>query len=237
MIGGAYLCYEGTEKVFEALFPHQAHAHEEKIGAAGADPRAFEEEKVRGAIRTDFILSAEIMAIALATIPAESFAAQAAILAVVGIGITAMVYGTVALIVKADDAGVALAGFRPANGALRPLAPLVRGLGRALVLGMPILLKALSIVGTAAMIWVGGGIIVHGLEEYGFSWLAHAIHDAAAAAGHLVPAVAGAVEWAVSAAASGLLGLLLGAALIPIVEHVVAPIAKRFSRSAQAARP
>jgi predicted DNA repair protein MutK len=227
MIGGAYLCYEGTEKVYEALFPHQAHHHEAAIGTAGADPRAFEDEKVRGAIRTDFILSAEIMAIALATIPADSFFAQAAILAVVGIGITALVYGAVALIVKADDAGVALAQFQ-SPGPLGALGPLVRGIGRGLVLGMPILLKALSVIGTAAMIWVGGGIIIHGLEEYGLGALGHAIHDAAAAAGHAVPAIAGAVEWIVSAAASGILGLAVGAALIPSVQYIVAPVAKRL---------
>jgi predicted DNA repair protein MutK len=231
MIGGAYLCYEGTEKVYEALFPHQAHHHEAAIGAAGADPRAFEDEKVRGAIRTVFILSAEIMAIALATIPADSFVAQAAILAVVGIGITVLVYGAVALIVKADDAGVALAQFEtPESGFTRPLGSLIRGIGRGLVTGMPILLKALSVIGTAAMIWVGGGIIVHGLEAYRLSALGHAIHDAAAAAGHAVPALAGAVEWAVSAAASGVLGLALGAVLIPTVEYAVAPLARRFKR-------
>jgi predicted DNA repair protein MutK len=88
---------------------------------------------------------------------------------------------------------------------------------------MPILLKALSVVGTAAMIWVGGGIIIHGLEELGFATLAHAVHDAAEAAGHALPALAGFAQWTVTAAASGVLGLLLGAALIPFVQHVVAP--------------
>jgi predicted DNA repair protein MutK len=227
MIGGAYLCYEGTEKVYEAFFPHQAHHHEAVIGAAGADPRAFEEEKVRGAIRTDFILSAEIMAIALATIPADSFWMQAVILAVVGIGITAMVYGAVALIVKADDAGVALAQF-DSRGSTRLLGPLVRGFGRGLVLGMPVLLKALSIVGTAAMIWVGGGIIVHGLEEYGLPALGHAIHAVAEAVAHAMPAIGGAAEWIVSAAGSGIVGLAIGAALIPLVQYALAPLLKRM---------
>jgi predicted DNA repair protein MutK len=227
MIGGAYLCYEGTEKVYEAFFPHQAHHHEAVVGAAGADPRAFEDEKVRGAIRTDFILSAEIMAIALATIPGDSFLAQAVILAVVGIGITAMVYGAVALIVKADDAGVALAQFDPQRST-RLLGPLVRGFGRGLVLGMPVLLKALSIVGTAAMIWVGGGIIVHGLEEYGLPALGHAIHAVAEAVAHAVPAIGGAAEWVVSAAGSGIVGLAIGAALIPLVQYALAPLLARM---------
>ena len=221
MIGGAYLCYEGTEKVYEALVPHGAHHHEVAVGAASPDPKAFEDEKVGGAIRTDFILSAEIMAITLASVPESSFWMQAFVLAVVGIGITALVYGGVALIVKADDFGVALAA-RPATAQL----------GRAIVLGMPILLKALSIVGTAAMIWVGGGIVVHGLEEYGLSAPAHAIHAAAEAVGHALAPVAGVVGWAVEAAAYGVVGLILGAALIPFVEHVAAPALRRlpFSR-------
>ena len=117
MIGGAYLCYEGTEKVFEALLPHKAHLHEAAVGATPPDPKAFEDEKVRSAIRTDFILSAEIMAIALASVAESSFWVQAVILAVVGVGITALVYGGVALIVKADDMGVALAANeRPVSG-------------------------------------------------------------------------------------------------------------------------
>ncbi len=109
MIGGAYLCYEGTEKVYEALVPHSAHAHEADLGSVALDPQTIEDEKIASAIKTDFILSAEIMAIALAEIPEGSFLTKALILAVVGIGITAAVYGVVALIVKADDAGVALA--------------------------------------------------------------------------------------------------------------------------------
>jgi uncharacterized protein len=245
MLGGAYLCYEGTEKVYEALWPHAAHEHEAAVGVAGRDPKSFEDEKVRGAIATDFILSAEIMAIALATIPGTSFFMQAFILAAVGIGITALVYGGVALIVKADDAGVALArGERPlsrllgvgrhaapsgpASGADRLLRPLTQALGRGLVYGMPLFLKALSVVGTAAMIWVGGGIILHGLEEYGLAALGHAVHDAAEAVGHALPFGAAAAEWAVTAAASGILGLLVGAALIPFVQYVAAPAWKRL---------
>lgn len=213
MLGGAYLCYEGAEKAYEALWPH-AEAHGPKSVAVAAalgapDAQQMEEEKIKGAIRTDFILSAEIMAITLATVATASFWTQAAVLAVVGLGITLIVYGVVALIVKADDAGAALA--RGAGS------PALRGLGRALVLGMPPFLKLLSVVGTAAMLWVGGGIIIHGLEEYGLSALGHAVHDAALAVGHSLPhAVAGAAEWIVSAALAGLFGLLVGAALIPL---------------------
>ena len=224
MLGGAFLCYEGAEKVFHALWPHRAHGHEEAIGAAPQDPQAFEDAKVRGAIKTDFILSAEIMAITLSTVPDAALWVQALILALVGIGITAAVYGVVALIVKADDAGVALAASeRFAPG---PLRSLTRGLGRALVYGMPLFLKALGIVGTAAMVWVGGGIIIHGLEEFGWTALGHAVHDMAAATAHAVPVAAGSVEWIVTAAVSGVVGLLVGAALIPFVERVLAPLAR-----------
>lgn len=238
MIGGAYLCYEGSEKVFEAVMPHQAHEHEATVSAAAQTARSLEDEKVNGAIKTDFILSAEIMAISLATIPDLSFWSQAVVLAVVGIGITLVVYGGVALIVKADDAGVALAANdRPVSGLLRggepsaldrAVAPVTRAFGRGLVKGMPVFLTVLGIVGTAAMVWVGGGIIIHGLEQFGFAAIGHWVHDVAAAAGHAVPAMTGLVEWLVTAAASGIFGLLVGAVLIPLVHYVAAPVLKRL---------
>jgi predicted DNA repair protein MutK len=221
MLGGAYLCYEGAEKVYEALFPHAAHAHEATV-AEPADATAMENQKVAGAIKTDFILSAEIMAITLAAVPEGGFWTQATVLAVVGLGITIGVYGVVALIVKADDAGVALA----ANRSQSTFGSIVRGVGRGLVVGMPILLKLLAIIGTAAMVWVGGGIIVHGLEVYGLPALGHFIHDAAAAAGHAVPFATAAVEWLVSAAGAGVVGLAIGAAVIPLTSYVLAPAAK-----------
>jgi predicted DNA repair protein MutK len=217
MLGGAYLCYEGAEKVHEVVRPHAAHAHG-PAAAATRDPQELEDEKVRGAIRTDFILSAEIMAITLSTVAAASFWNQAFVLAAVGIGITALVYGVVALIVKADDVGVALA-----RSDLLP----ARAFGRGLVLGMPVLLKVLSAVGTAAMLWVGGGIIVHGLEVYGFTGLGHAVHAAAETVGHALPAMAAAAEWLVTAAAYGAVGLLLGAVLIPLIHHVAAPALRK----------
>ena len=218
MLGGAYLCYEGAEKVYEVLWPHAAEDH----GAATAalDARQLEDQKVRSAIKTDFILSAEIMAITLAAVATASFWVQASVLALVGIGITAVVYGVVALIVKADDVGVALAaGPWPAT----------RALGRGLVHAMPVLLKVLSVVGTAAMLWVGGGIIIHGLEGYGLSALGHTIHAAGLTVGHAMPAaIAGAAEWLVSAAAAGVFGLGLGAAAIPFVQRIGIPLLTRF---------
>ncbi|BDA84546.1 hypothetical protein Sa4125_20880 [Aureimonas sp. SA4125] len=223
MLGGAYLSYEGAEKVYEALFPHKAHAHEAKLAGGPKDDAALEDQKIASAIKTDFILSAEIMAITLASLPAGSLLNQAIVLAVVAIGITIVVYGGVALIVKADDAGVAMATVKSPSA----FGSLVRGIGRGLVIGMPYFLSLLSIVGTAAMIWVGGGIIVHALEGYGIAGPAHVIHDAALAAASMLPALGAAVEWLVTAAGSGLVGLVVGAALIPVTGYVLAPVANK----------
>jgi predicted DNA repair protein MutK len=219
MIGGAYLCYEGTEKVFEIFVPHHAHAHEAQLGTIALSPQTVEDEKIAGAVKTDFILSAEIMAITLAAIPAGNMLNQALILAVVGIGITVAVYGVVALIVKADDAGVALAG----NPRGTVVGALSRGIGRALVVGMPGFLTGLSALGTAAMIWVGGGIIVHGLESYGLTAIAHAIDVAGEAAAHALPPIGAAADWVVTALLSGIAGLLIGALSIPLSGFVLAP--------------
>ena len=218
MMGGAFLCYEGAEKVHEALWPHDAHQPDPDSSERTLDAAALEEAKVGGAIKTDFILSAEIMAIALATIPESSFWARALILAAVGTGITFGVYGVVALIVKADDAGLALANGRFGGGGL------LRAIGRGLVTGMPPFLRVLSTVGTAAMLWVGGGILLHGLESFGYGGLPHALHGLTAAWGSTL-------EWIATAAVSGLVGLAVGAAIIPLVKHVVAPLATRLRRA------
>jgi predicted DNA repair protein MutK len=220
MIGGAYLCYEGAEKVFERLMPHQAHAHEARLETVALNPQTLEDEKVAGAIKTDFILSAEIMAIALASVPDTGLLNQAIILALVGIAITVGVYGAVALIVKADDVGVGLA----TNARPTIAGRLSRAVGRGLVLGMPMFLSALGTIGTAAMIWVGGSIIVHGLVEFGLHGPEEIIHSVAVAAGHALPAIAGFVEWLVTAVGSGVIGLLIGASLIPVIGRIVAPL-------------
>lgn len=219
MAGGLFLCYEGAEKIYELVLPHGAHDHEEQRDPAAADAKAFEDAKVAGAIRTDFILSAEIMAITLAAVPDSGPVMQALILALVGIVITAGVYGVVALIVKADDVGLWLAR--------RPLRSRIdngfRLLGHGLVKGMPYLLKLLGAVGTAAMIWVGGGILVHGAEMFGFSAPAHLLHEAGEAAAHALPALGSLVSWLVQAAGSGIVGLASGAVLIPVVSMAIAP--------------
>jgi uncharacterized protein len=214
MVGGAYLCFEGAEKVFHWLAPHAEHGVEEDFDTK--DPSHLEEEKIAGAIKTDFILSAEIMTIALAAIPVSNVWMEAATLAIVGIAITVGVYGTVALIVKMDDIGLFMARRGRTSGG--------RAFGRGLVKGMPILMSFLSTVGTLAMLWVGGSIIVHGLEVLGWEWLGHHIHDWAAAAAHAVPVAAGFVEWLAKAAMDGVLGLVIGLALIPVATRIIGPL-------------
>lgn len=209
MLGAAYLCFEGAEKVWEALSEPDHSLAEDAAELGSAD---HEREMVSGAVRTDFILSAEIMAIALAEVASEPFWTRAIILALVAVAITIGVYGLVGLIVKMDDIGLHLAQRR-GRGA--------RALGRGLVHAMPKVMAALSTIGIAAMIWVGGGIIVHGLESFGFPAIAHALHDAGAAAGHAVPALAGAIEWAVGALASGFVGLAIGGLIVAVHHKLV----------------
>ena len=209
MIGGAYLCYEGAEKIIEVVMGHEAHGDDAEDYD---DPVHMEASKVSGAIRTDFILSAEIMAIALADVATKSLWEQAAVLAVVGIFVTVGVYGLVGMIVKMDDVGLHLVKEARLG--------VTRSIGRGLVAGMPGLLKALAVVGTAAMLWVGGGIIVHGANGLGFSGPEHVIHDAAVAVGGVVPGIDGLVEWLVGAAGSGIVGLVIGALIVGVM-HLV----------------
>ncbi|WP_426165715.1 DUF808 domain-containing protein [Sandarakinorhabdus sp. DWP1-3-1] len=201
MMGGAYLCYEGAEKVYEIFRPHAAAAD----AAVDDDPAAIEKAMVGGAIRTDLILSGEIMAISLASVADAPIVEQGVVLAVVGIGITVLVYGAVAFIVKADDIGVKLA--RSGQGA-------IAALGRGLVIGMPPFLRLLAGIGTAAMLWVGGGIVVHGLEGYGVAEPGHSIAALAASAGAATGAAAPLVTWLVGAIGSGLVGLALGGVIV-----------------------
>lgn len=215
MIGGAYLCFEGAEKIAHVVTHSDRHDSAKHIHPEG-EGAALEEQRVAGAIKTDFILSAEIMAIALSTIPtAESLLMKGVILLVVAIGITAAVYGAVALIVKADDAGVHLATRH--QGVLAAL-------GRGIVKVMPVFLTALTIVGTAAMLWVGGNIVVHGLADLGWHAPYDWIHHMAETVAHAVPSLPGAAAWITTAFFDGVLGLLLGLILIPVVEWVINPV-------------
>jgi predicted DNA repair protein MutK len=204
MVGGAYLCFEGAEKVIEALGGGHHGGEEEQA----ADAQALEKAKVSGAIRTDLILSAEIMAIALGEVSTSPILTQGIILALVGICITIGVYGVVGLIVKMDDIGLHLAERQSTA---------VRAIGRGLVEGMPILMEVLAVVGTAAMIWVGGGILVHGLEVLGVAAPAHAIHHVAETVGHASGGAGAITGWIVTATASGLFGLVIGAAIAGVV--------------------
>jgi uncharacterized protein len=218
MLGGCYLCFEGAEKVFHKLMPHGDAAVEADFDVR--DPSHLEEEKVAGAIKTDFILSAEIMTIALSAIPEAAFWIEAVTLALVGIMITVGVYGAVALIVRMDDMGLYVA--RHAHFAL------TRAAGRGLVKGMPKLMWLLATVGTAAMLWVGGSIITHGLEVLGVAAPAHLIHDISLAAAHALPQAEAAVEWLVKATLDGIFGLALGLVLVPIATRIIGPIWTRM---------
>jgi len=230
MLGGAYLCFEGAEKVAHALGLSEGHEDYPKKDAKPKDPAHLEEEKAKGAIKTDFILSAEIMTIALAAIPPSNFWMEAATLAAVAVMITVAVYGAVALIVKMDDLGLAMVDHGRFS--------VTRAIGGAIVKAMPGFLRLLTLVGTAAMLWVGGSIIIHGLEEMGFGTLGHWIENAAVAVGHLVPeSFVGAVEWTVTAALDGVFGVALGLLLIPIGEKIITPIWRKIFNREEAVHP
>jgi predicted DNA repair protein MutK len=206
MAGGAYLCFEAAEKIIEAI----AGGHGEDDDELALSSEALEAEKVSGAIRTDIILSAEIVAISLASVADRPLAQQAAALAVVSLLITIGVYGVVGLIVKMDDIGLALAR-RPSR--------LAQTIGRGLVAGMPWVLELLADVGTAAMLWVGGGILVHGLHAFGV----HGIPEVVAGLGDAVddlPGVGAAASWLARAALSAVVGLAVGGLIVLFVHRL-----------------
>lgn len=222
MLGGAFLCYEGFEKLAHK-FLHSAgedaaHRAElvQALGDASVDLVALEKDKIKGAVRTDFILSAEIIVISLGTVAGAPFGQQVAVLAAIAVIMTVGVYGLVAGIVKLDDAGLYLS--RLGNGALR-------GAGRALLAAAPVLMKALSVLGTIAMFMVGGGILVHGIPA-----LHHPIASAAEAAGAL-PGVGGALALATPTLADALAGVLAGALALMAV-GALGRVAGLFKRKA-----
>ena len=199
-VGGTYLAYEGAEKIWEKVAGHDEH--ETPAAAVDAD---HEKTMVRGAIRTDFILSAEIMVIALNEVADEPFVSRTIILVLVAIGITVLVYGVVGLIVKMDDIGLHLAGRQSG---------FARTAGRGLVAGMPKLLSALSTIGIVAMLWVGGHILLVGVDELGWNALYDAVHHAEEAVG------GGFLGWLVNTLASALIGLVVGAVVVVVVTLV-----------------
>lgn len=212
MLGGCYLCFEGAEKIWHVFHPHEKSKAEQ---AETLDAVHLEEQRVAGAIKTDFILSAEIMTIALAAIESDDWVASAVVLAIVAIGITALVYGAVALLVKMDDAGLKLTQIGRLSA--------TRAFGRWLVKSMPGIMTTISVVGTAAMLWVGGNIIIHGLDVLGWPWPYETIRDIATDVAASVSVMQGFVKWAVTAFLDGVIGVSLGIALIPLVNRVIAP--------------
>jgi predicted DNA repair protein MutK len=221
MVGGLYLSYEGAEKILHALLPRTAHAHEEHILGVKTDPVELEREKVKGAIRTDFILSAEIMALTYSTIIEQSLAMQIAVLIGVGLMINVGVYGAVAVIVKADDVGLVMS---------RMSSSVLRVVGRGLVKGMPIFLNVLATVGTAAMLWVGGQIIIHGLAQLGFAAPEHFIHDTSESIGHLVGYGQGLATWLAATLMQAVVALAVGAVVIALIESLALPIMRLVKR-------
>ena len=213
MIGGAYLCFEGAEKVWHLIVPHKDHGPQQ---AETLDAAHLEEQRVKGAIKTDFILSAEIMTISLAQIEIDTLWIQAAALAAVAIGITALVYGAVALLVKADDFGVLLS----AKGRFAS----TRAVGRRIVKSMPGVMVVIAAVGTVAMLWVGGSIIVHGLHDLGWHMPYEQIKHAAQVAATTLGTAEGFVTWFVTAGLDGIIGLATGFVLVPIVTRAVVPV-------------
>ncbi|WP_428682303.1 DUF808 domain-containing protein [Sphingopyxis sp.] len=204
MLGGAYLCYEGAEKVIHSLQKDKTSLAEDAEIVADKD---HEETMVKGAVRTDFILSAEIMVIALNEVLDEHLAMRAATLALVAVAITIAVYGVVGLIVKMDDIGLHMAKegnkFR-------------RATGRGLVDFMPKLLAALATIGTAAMLWVGGQIVLHGLHEYHIGGIAEALEALAHSVAGGLP-LEGLWTWLIKATGDGIFGLLLGGVIVGLL--------------------
>ncbi len=206
MIGGAYLCYEGAEKIWHRLSGH-SDAH-----AAGEEALPDEKTIVSGAVRTDFILSAEIMVISLNEVADQPFVSRAIILVIVALGITVLVYGVVGLIVKMDDVGLSLSQ-RPGKAVSR--------FGHGLVKAMPRLLTALTVVGTAAMLWVGGHILLVGSDELGLHAVYGFVHHLEELAHEATGALGGVVGWLVNTFASALVGLVVGAVIVLVMNVTV----------------
>jgi predicted DNA repair protein MutK len=215
MCGGTYLCYEGAHKIWGRIRGHGDDGHVPVGTESGEIGEEHESTMVSGAIRTDFILSAEIMVIALNEVAGESFVPRAIILAVVAVGITALVYGVVAAIVKMDDVGLALSQRE---------SPFSQRVGLGLVRAMPRLLAVISTVGVAAMLWVGGHIILVGVDDLGWHWLYDVVHHWEEDVEHWLDgglsAVGGAAAWVVNTVASAILGLLTGGVAL-LVMHLL----------------
>ncbi|MDO6585525.1 DUF808 domain-containing protein [Salipiger sp. 1_MG-2023] len=227
ILGGSYLCFEGAEKILHAVMPHDDHSGGPDGSHDIKDPAHLEEEKVKGAIKTDFILSAEIMTLALSTIESPELWIQAVVLALVGLGITVLVYGAVALIVKADDVGLWLTEVGKLSA--------TRATGRFIVKAMPWVMKLLTVVGTAAMLWVGGSILVHSVAQMGWHMPEDSIHHIAQAASDAVPEnLAAATLWLTTATIDFVLGLIWGLILVPVAVKILIPLFGLFTKKTPA---
>lgn len=202
MLGGTYLCFEGAEKIYHRLKHDDSH----DVPAVVLGPDA-EQETIKGAIRTDLILSAEIMVIALKEVIDEHLLSRTIILVVVALLITLIVYGVVALIVKMDDIGLRLAQEDSASA---------KKVGLGLVAAMPKLLSLLTVVGTAAMLWVGGHILLVGADELGWHAPYDFVHDLEHAVED-VSGIGGALAWLVNTLVSAIIGLVVGAIVVAVV--------------------
>jgi predicted DNA repair protein MutK len=200
------LCYEGAEKIYHKL-KGDDHDHDVPVVMQGPEAEA---EVISGAVRTDFILSAEIMVIALKEVLDQGFLSRAIIMVVVALFITVVVYGVVALIVKMDDIGLSLAGRESASS---------QKLGRAMVAGMPILLTWLSVIGTAAMLWVGGHILIIGAHELGWDLPYDIVHDLEGSVND-VGGIGGLLAWLVNTALSAVVGIVWGAIAVAVVSRL-----------------
>jgi len=209
MLGGAFLCYEGAEKVMEKF---GGAKHGKTLEDDIQDPVEFEAQRVAGAVRTDLILSAEIMAIVLSELDLDIWWERGLALALVAVVVTVVVYGTVAVIVKLDDIGLSLT--KSESSAMRRF-------GQGLVAFVPKLLIALSLIGTVAMLWVGGGIIVHGTHEIGFHLLYDVAHGAEYAVKAATGALGGVLGWVTYAAISAVIGLVLGAVIAFVLHNIL----------------
>jgi predicted DNA repair protein MutK len=199
MVGGVYLCFEGFEKVFHSLFHRNRRAAQEEPAQSILDQfdlHRHELEKIRGAVRTDFVLSAEIVTIALGTVASEPFLTRVLVLSTVAVLMTVLVYGFVAGIVKMDDLGLYLYRHKE-HGRLRPL------FGRAILFAAPRIMKSLTVIGTIAMFLVGGGILLHGVEP-----AAHFIQEWTSAEGHFAGVI--------STLSGGLVGIMAGGVVLAL---------------------
>ncbi|MGC1209239.1 MAG: DUF808 domain-containing protein [Ornithinimicrobium sp.] len=212
MLGGTYLCFEGAEKIYEKVSGH----HEQQQEPVAVQGQEHEDKMVTGAIRTDFILSAEIMVVALNEVTDEPFISRALILIVVALFITALVYGAVGLIVKMDDIGLYLAEKESAFS---------QKVGRGLIVAMPKLMAALAVIGTIAMLWVGGHILLVGVDDLGWHALYNVVHHAEEWVHEAAGALGGFLAWLTNTTASALIGLIVGAVVVAVM-HLIPRKAK-----------